>query len=143
MCTYMLKNSLHFTVLLSIFHETFYSNIEFELLAVECGAPPGGRSKTGRKAAGAQRPTPCEAEGRASSSWGNRNSKACRFYWYKPFGCAPPKAPLYEATFSQNSKVEQSQIEIVVGISIFVEHVLSLLPTLGGSANLNEPQAPR
>ena len=45
-----------------------YSNIEFELLALECGAPPGGRSKTGRKAAGAQRPTPCEAEGRASKA---------------------------------------------------------------------------
>ena len=37
----------------------------------------------------------------------NVNNKACRFYWYKPFGCAPPKASLYEATFSQNSKVKK------------------------------------
>ena len=35
---------------------------------------------------------------------GNLNSKACRFYWYKPFGCAPPKALLYEATFSHKFK---------------------------------------
>ena len=45
-----------------------FNHIEFELLALECGAPPGGRSPTGWKAAGAQRPTPCEAEGRASAS---------------------------------------------------------------------------
>ena len=38
-------------------------DIEFEWLALECGAPPGGRSTTERKATGAQRPTPCEAEG--------------------------------------------------------------------------------
>ena len=44
-----------------------FNQIEFELLALECGAPPGGHSHTGRKAAGAQRPTPCEAEGRAST----------------------------------------------------------------------------
>ena len=43
------------------------NHIEFDLLALECGAPPGGRSTTERKAAVAQRPTPCEAEGRASS----------------------------------------------------------------------------
>ena len=72
----------------------------------------------------------------------NRNSKVCRFHWYKPFGCAPPKAPLYEVTFSQNSKVEQSQIEILVGMSVFVEDSKSLLPTLGRSTNLNEPWAP-
>ena len=43
-----------------------FNQIEFELLALECEAPPGGRSKTGMEAAGAQRPTRCEAEGRAS-----------------------------------------------------------------------------
>ena len=84
-----------------------FNQIEFELLASECGAPPGGRSKTGRKAAGAQRPTPCEAEGRASNSkllrpqswdtWVYVNSKARRFHWYKRFGCAPPKAFWCEA----------------------------------------------
>ena len=110
-------------------------DIEFELLALECGAPPGGRSTTGRKAAGAQRPTPCEPEGRAS--------KACRFVRYKPFGCAPPKALFYEVTFSQNFKVQTSKIEILVGVSVFVEGSKSLLPTLGRSANLSEPWAPR
>ena len=40
------------------------------MLALECGAPPGGRSTTGRKAAVAQRPTSCEAEGRAIAKWG-------------------------------------------------------------------------
>ena len=35
------------------------------------------------------------------------------------FGCAPPTAPLYEATFSQNSKVEQSNIKPLIGISFF------------------------
>ena len=39
---------------------------------------------------------------------GNRNSKACRFYWYKQFGCAPPKALLYKATFSQNGAKQSS-----------------------------------
>ena len=112
--------------------------MEFELLALECGAPPGGRSKTGRKAAGAQRPTPCEAEGRAS-----RHFKASRFHWYEPFGCAPPKAPLYEVTFWQISKVDKGKIEILVGISVFVEDTKSLLPTLGRSANLSEPWVPR
>ena len=68
------------------------NHIEFELLALECGAPPGGRSKTGRKAAGAQRPTPCETEGRASmlaedQKWGVvqidgiKNAVCC----HKPF----------------------------------------------------------
>ena len=76
-------------------------------------------------------------------SWSNRNSKACIFHLYKRFGCAPPNALLYETTFSQNSKVEQRQIEILVNISICVEHVQALLPTLGRSANLNEPRAPR
>ena len=71
------------------------------------------------------------------------NSKACRFYWYKPFGCAPPKAPIYETTFCQNSQVEQRKIEILVGISFFVEDSKSLLPTLGRSANLSEPWARR
>ena len=50
------------------------NHIEFELLALECRAPPGGRRTIGRKAAGAQRPTPCEAEGRASH--GAKHSKA-------------------------------------------------------------------
>ena len=110
----------------------FNRHIAFALLALQCGAPPGGRSKTGRKAAGAQRPTPCEAEGRAS-----------RVELYKPFGCVPPKAPLYEVCFcQQNSKVEQSKIEILVGISVFVEDSKSSLPTLGRSANLSEPWAP-
>ena len=68
---------------------------------MECGASPGGRSKTGRQAAGAQRPTPCEAAGRAT------------------------------------------KIKILVGISIFVEASKLLLPTLGRSANLSEPWAPR
>ena len=30
--------------------------------------------------------------------WSNENSKARRVHWYQPFGCVPPKAPLYEAT---------------------------------------------
>ena len=51
-----------------------FKHIAFELLALECGAPPGGRGKTGRKAAVAQRPTPCEAEGRAS--YGAKHLKA-------------------------------------------------------------------
>ena len=38
---------------------------------------------------------------------GNRNSKARRFYWYKPFGCALPKALLYEITVCQKSKVQK------------------------------------
>ena len=77
------------------------------------------------------------------SEW-NRNSKACRFHWYKPFGCAPPKASFYEFNFfSQNVKVQKSKIEILVGISFFVEDSKSLLPTLGRSANLSEPWAPR
>ena len=42
--------------------------------------------------------------------------------------------------FFQNSKVNQSTIEILVGIR---EGAQSLLPTLGRSANLNEPWAPR
>ena len=79
-------------------------DIEFELLALECGAPQGGRSTTERKAAGAQRPTPCEAEGRAS----------------KWFGCAPPKALLYEPTFSQNgakqSKAKWSEIAMLAKV---------------------------
>ena len=61
---------------------------------------------------------------------------------FKPFGCAPPKASLYEDTFSQHSKVEKSKIDILVGISVFVEDSKSLLPTLGRSANLSEPWAP-
>ena len=46
-----------FTRLLSgvQFADYVFNEFEFELLALECGAPPGGRSTTGRKAAGAQR----------------------------------------------------------------------------------------
>ena len=145
------------------------------MLALECGAPPGGRSKAiyrvGRAAPDALRGRrPSKYVGRRPKMGGsridyeqsavlghkpkllkphrwpkccNREFKACRFYWHKPFGCAPPKAPFYEATFSHNPKVDKSQIEIVFGINIFAEHFLSLLPTLGRSANLNEPWAPR
>ena len=77
----------------------------------------------------------------AKGSYGH--FKASRFHWYKPFGCAPPKALFYEATFSQNLKVEKSKIKILVGTSIFVVLCKSLLPTLGRSANLSEPWAPR
>ena len=45
--------------------------------------------------------------------------------------------------FSQNSKVSKSKIQILIGISVFVEDSKSLLPTLGRSANLSEPWAPR
>ena len=37
----------------------------------------------------------------------------------------------------------KSKMEILVGISVFVEASNSLLPTLGRSANLSEPWAPR
>ena len=60
----------------------FLCSVGFELLALGCGAPPGGRSKTGRKAAGAQRPTPCEAEGRASLVYVLRDNEESRFIWY-------------------------------------------------------------
>ena len=73
----------------------------------------------------------------------NRQFKACRFHWYQPFGCVPPKASFYEANFSQNSRVLKSKIHILVSISVFGEDSKSLLPTLGRSANLSEPWAPR
>ena len=40
-------------------------------------------------------------------------------------------------------KLKKTQIEIIVGISVFVEDSKSLLPSLGRSANLSEPWAPR
>ena len=40
-------------------------------------------------------------------------------------------------------RVFASKIEILVGIIMFAEPVLSLLLTLGRSANLSEPWAPR
>ena len=84
-----------------------------------------------------------KAEQVGSSPWGTVHRKVCRFHWYKPFGCARPKASLYEVTFCQNSKVQKSKIQILLGISIFVAVCKSLLPTLGRSANLSEPWAPR
>ena len=45
--------------------------------------------------------------------------------------------------FSQNLQIQQSKIEILVVISVFVEDAKSLLPTLGRSGNLSEPWAPR
>ena len=48
-----------------------------------------------------------------------------------------------KSLFSQNSKVEKGKIKILVGVSVFVEDSKSLLPTLGRSANLSEPWAPR
>ena len=44
--------------------------------------------------------------------------------------------PFYEATFKK-------QIKRLQKINIFVEPAYKLLPTLGRSANLNEPGAPR
>ena len=50
----------------------------------------------------------------------------------------------YEVTFvSQILTVDKGKIEILVSISVFVEDSKSLLPTLGRSANLSEPWAPR
>ena len=45
--------------------------------------------------------------------------------------------------FVQIQKLKKSKIQILVGISVFVEDSKSLLPTLGRSANLSEPWAPR
>ena len=53
------------------------------------------------------------------------------------------KLHFMKSLFSQNSKVEKLKIQILVGISIFVEDSKSLLPTLGRSANLSKPWAPR
>ena len=50
----------------------------------------------------------------------------------------------YEVTFFFSKfQSSTSNIEILVGVNVFVEHSKSLLPTLGRSANLNEPWAPR
>ena len=45
--------------------------------------------------------------------------------------------------FSQNFKLATGTIEILVGMSMIVGLLKSLLPTFGRSANLSEPWAPR
>ena len=48
-----------------------------------------------------------------------------------------------KSLFLKIQKLQKRKIEIIVGISVFVEGSKSLLPTLGRSANLNEPRVPR
>ena len=70
-------------------------------------------------------------------------SKRVDFTGINRLAVRSPKFFFYEVTFvSFCFEVQTSKIEILVGISVFVEDSKSLLPTLGRSANLSEPWAP-
>ena len=101
------------------------------MLALECGAPPKAvaQPEGKRRARSARRLARPKAE-QVDNIGINRLAVRLQ------------KLHFMNLLFSQNSKVEQSKIEILDGMSIFAEHVLSLLPTLGRSAILNEPWAP-
>ena len=71
------------------------------------------------------------------------SSKRVEFNGINSLAVRLQKLYFMKSHFSQNFKIQKRKIEILVGIRIFVEASKSLLPTLGRSANLSEPWAPR
>ena len=81
-----------------------------------------------------------KSESRTSAR--KRNSKACRFYWYKPFGCASPKALLYEFSFVKIQKLNKVKSRDQSGLAFLQGPVNRYCRRLGVqriSANLGPP----